>query len=110
MSYYLLEQLPILSPDVYTDELLTMIVPRVVELNYNSYDLGIFAKDCGFKQEPFKWSPSNRAKLIAELDAIYAHLYNLVRILSVNTLVHKFYAAFFRLFLFGIIKKPHYCF
>lgn len=76
MSFFILEQLPVFSPRTYGDTLLNYIVPRVVELMYTSYDMKPFAKDCGFERRPFKWNAARREILKAELDAMYAHLYD----------------------------------
>ena len=45
LSYFILEQLPVLPPDHYTPDLLRFIVPRVLELTYTAWDLQPFADD-----------------------------------------------------------------
>ena len=45
LSYFILEQLPVLPPDHYTPDLLRFIVPRVLELTYTAWDLQPFAAD-----------------------------------------------------------------
>ena len=106
LNFYLVEQLPVLPPDRYTLELLDFIVPRVVELTYTAWDMQPFAQDIMSEvgQEtwdrwfadapvhdstppagqpampaPFVWNEERRARLRAELDAVYAHLYGLTR-------------------------------
>jgi hypothetical protein len=107
LNFYLVEQLPILTPDHYTSAMLDYIVPCVVELSYTAWDLGAFARDVldevgqetwarWFKEAPvhtspppawapagapppFVWDEVRRARLRAELDALYAYLYGLSR-------------------------------
>jgi len=45
LGYFILNQLPVLSPQVYTPEDLRFIVPRVLELVYTSWDIKPFADD-----------------------------------------------------------------
>jgi len=98
-SYFILKQLPVIPPDRYTPELLDFIVPRVVELTYTAWDLLPFAEDVlkevgeetwsrwfpenppdgEGKPAPFLWDEERRAALRAELDGLYAHLYQLDR-------------------------------
>jgi hypothetical protein len=79
MSYFIVRQLPIFSPNVYKPEILSLIVPRVLELTYTAWELSSFACDCGYDGKPFQWDEDRRAYLRAELDAIYFHLYGLNR-------------------------------
>jgi hypothetical protein len=79
LNLYIVEQLPVISPEQYTPELLAFIVPRVLELTYTAWDLQPFARDLGYQGSPFAWDDQRRATLRAELDAIYAHLYGLSR-------------------------------
>jgi hypothetical protein len=105
-SYFVLKQLPVLPPDRFPPTLLAFIVPRVVELTYTAWDLQAFAQDVlaevGLEAwarwfagvpvhtspppagqpatpAPFVWDEERRARLRAELDALYAHLYGLTR-------------------------------
>ncbi len=78
-SFYFMKQLPVISPDRYTDADLAFIVPRVLELTYTACDLKPWAADLGHDGPPFPWNPERRAQLRAELDAYYAHLYGLTR-------------------------------
>lgn len=79
ISYFMVDQLPVLPPDRYTDADLAFIVPRVLELTYTAHDLKPWAEDLGYNGEPFAWNPDRRAVLRAELDAYYARLYGLTR-------------------------------
>jgi hypothetical protein len=78
-SYFVLKQLPILPPDTYTEALLDLIVPRVLELTYTAHDMEPFARDLGYEGPPFVWDEERRARLRAELDGIYAHPYGISR-------------------------------
>jgi hypothetical protein len=106
LSYYIVRQLPVFPPDRYTPELRDFIVPRVVELTYTAWDLQAFAQDIldevgpetwarwfadapvhtspppegqPAMPAPFVWDEERRARLRAELDGLYAHLYGLTR-------------------------------
>ncbi len=85
LSRFILEQLPVLPFSAYNDELVDSITAKVLELSYTSWDLQEFAKDVGYVDEhdqprqPFCWQENDRAHLQAELDAIYAHLYDISR-------------------------------
>ena len=77
------KQLPIVSPDVFSNKtsweksitLGEWITIRVLELTFTSWDLQPFAKDCGYDGPPFKWDEERRFLLRCELDAAYFHLY-----------------------------------
>ena len=45
LNFYIVKQLPVLTPERYTPELLQFIVPRVLELTYTAWDLVAFADD-----------------------------------------------------------------
>lgn len=77
LNYFIYKQLPILSPDDYSEADLAFIVPRVLELTYTARDLADWAAGLGYTCEPFSWYPERRARLRAELDAYYARLYGL---------------------------------
>jgi very-short-patch-repair endonuclease len=105
LTFFILRQLPVLPPSVYTAEDLRFIVPRVLELTYTAWDMKPFADDVwreadeglravirphpptpspaalgeGFPFPPFTWNEERRAILRAELDAYYARLYGLTR-------------------------------
>ena len=79
MNFFIFKQLPVLPPDRYTPELLDSIVPRVLELSYTAHDMTPLALDLGYDGPPFTWDEERRARLRAELDGIYAHLYGISR-------------------------------
>ncbi|MDR3220473.1 MAG: N-6 DNA methylase [Candidatus Accumulibacter sp.] len=77
LNYFYMKQFPVLSPDRYREADLDFIVPRVLKLTYTAHDLTDWAKDLGYQGQPFTFNPERRARLRAELDAYYAHLYGL---------------------------------
>jgi hypothetical protein len=79
LSYYIMQQLPVLSPSFYSPANLAFVVPRVLELTYTSYSMAPFARDLGYSGAPFAWNEDRRAQLRAELDAWYALAYGLTR-------------------------------
>jgi hypothetical protein len=79
LTYGYLKQLPVFTPNHYTEADLAFIVPRVLELTYTAHDLKPWAEDLGHNGPPFEWNPNRRALLRAELDAYYARLYSLTR-------------------------------
>lgn len=79
MSQFVIKQLPVFSPDRYTEADLAYIVPRVLELTYTAHDLAAWAQDLGHSGPPFPFKPERRAQLRAEIDAYYARLYGLTR-------------------------------
>ncbi|MFJ9714456.1 Eco57I restriction-modification methylase domain-containing protein [Streptomyces sp. NPDC101213] len=78
VSDYLLEQLPIPSPDVLSPHE-QFIFTRVLELTYTAYDVSPFAHDLGDTNAPFRWDEDRRAVIRAELDALFFHLYGIDR-------------------------------
>lgn len=85
MSFFILKQLPVLPPEAYLEEApqgkkwVELVVPRVLELTYTAHDLQGFARDLGYDGSPFPWDEDRRHQLKCELDAIYAHMYQLDR-------------------------------
>jgi hypothetical protein len=72
-------QLPILKRSEFSEEVVSFIVRRVLELSYTSYSMARFARDLGYEGPPFTWDENRRAELRAELDAFYARAYGLTR-------------------------------
>ena len=85
MNFFIVKQLPVLPPATYLEEAcqglryVEMVVPRVLELTYTAYDLQGFAQDLGYNGPPFLWDAGRRHRLKCELDAIFAHMYQLDR-------------------------------
>lgn len=87
LNYFIYKQLPVLSPERYSEADLAYIVPRVLELTYTAHDLQAWAQDltsydprpAAEQGSPFGWHPERRVHLRAELDAYYARLYGLTR-------------------------------
>lgn len=79
LTQFGLEQFPILPPSAYSDDDLSFIASRVLELSYTSNSMAPFARDLGYDGEPFAWDEDRRAMLRAELDAWYALAYGLTR-------------------------------
>ncbi|MDT0321556.1 Eco57I restriction-modification methylase domain-containing protein [Streptomyces millisiae] len=85
LSYFVVEQLPVLTPEFYRQPVswLASLAPdlwirdRVLELTYTSYDLSSWARDLGDDGAPFIWDEERRFIMQAELDAAYAHFYEL---------------------------------
>jgi len=99
LTYYIIEQLPIIPPSSYTKNILNKIVPCIVELVYTAWDLEPFSRDVlaevGVAQwnawfpanpvgedgtpRPFVWDEERRFDLRCDLDALYFHLYEISR-------------------------------
>ena len=85
MNFFIVKQLPVLPPETHLEEAcqgkryVEMVVPRVLELTYTAYDLQVFAQDLGYDGPPFPWDEERRHRLKCELDAIFAHMYQLDR-------------------------------
>lgn len=87
LKLFHMRQLPLLRPDAYDPRVTRFIISRVLELTYTAYDLKPWADDLAEfdvrpateRGQPFTWNAVQRARLRAELDACYAHLYGLTR-------------------------------
>lgn len=87
LNFFLVEQLPVLPPDVYSRPAAwdpersvgDWLVPRVLELTYTAVDMAPFARDLGYTRPPFRWDDERRASLRGEIDACFFHLYGLER-------------------------------
>lgn len=53
------------------------ISSRVLELTYTAHDLAGFARDLDYEDPPFCWNEVRRARIRAELDAAFFHLYGI---------------------------------
>ena len=85
MNFFIVKQLPVLPPEAYLQEsrcgppYVQLVVPRVLELTYASWEMEGFANDLGYEGPPFPWNEERRHALRSELDAIFAHMYGLDR-------------------------------
>ena len=86
MSFFVVEQLPVLKPEALMAEVRWLggavcdwLAARVVELSYTSVELESFARDVGIQCPPFRWEPERRVLLQAEIDAAVLHCYQLTR-------------------------------
>jgi len=79
LTYFYLEQLPVLAPNQFTDNDLAFIKTRVLELTYTSHSMRPWAEDLGYSGKPFGFDPERRARLRAELDAFFARKYGITR-------------------------------
>ena len=86
LSWYLLEQLPVIPPAAYArtfgpKSAADIVKAAVLELTYTAHDMAPFARDMGHvdaKGEvlpPFIWDEERRLHLRAKLDALYFILY-----------------------------------
>ncbi|MFI9263401.1 Eco57I restriction-modification methylase domain-containing protein [Streptomyces werraensis] len=78
MSYFIVRQLPVPTPQDI-DRHADFISARLKELTYTSHDMQEFAQDLGDAGTPYRWDPSRRATIRAELDAFFFHLYGVSR-------------------------------
>ena len=86
-TWYLLEQLPVVSPDRFASVRFgaktarDLVCEAVLELTYTAHDMAPFARDMGYVDEsgdvlpPFVWDEDRRLRLRAKLDAVFFHLY-----------------------------------
>ncbi|KKN04558.1 hypothetical protein LCGC14_1096230 [marine sediment metagenome] len=77
ISNFVIEQIPVFTPESYNTRVLGLIYKRVLKLLYNSNILKSFAKFMSYEKEPFEWKFEDRELIQAELDAIFALLYNI---------------------------------
>jgi hypothetical protein len=84
---FIVMQAPVPNPDTYAQPatwqpaltLQQWLEHRVVELVYTSSSLQPWAQDVGDAGAPFRWDPTRRAVLQAEIDAGMFHVYGLDR-------------------------------
>ena len=84
LSWYILEQLPIVAPDDYARPFgattaRDLVRDHVLRLTYTAHDMAPFARDLGYDGPPFVWDEEERRHLRARLDALYFHLYGLTK-------------------------------
>lgn len=84
-SFYIVQQLPVLKPVMYiepcpwhrNEALEAWIIPRLIELNYSSWELKDLAVQVRYAGPPFVWNEQRRFMLRCEIDAAYFHLYSI---------------------------------
>ena len=85
MTYFILRQLPVLSPSQFNKTLLDLVVKKVIELVYTAWDLKGLAIDVkyiesdNYPKPPVQWDCSRRMVLQCELDALFFILYGMSR-------------------------------
>lgn len=87
LNFFIVEQLPILPPERYADKcpwnkrvtLEKWISERVLKVTCTANDMIPLAEAAGFEARVHKWNPEERAKLRAELDAAFFHVYRIGR-------------------------------
>lgn len=86
MTFFIVEQLPMLeraklegAPAWLGEEVRAWLNNRAIELFYTNWELQSLAKSIGRETPPFRWDPSRRQILQAEIDAAVLHLYGLDR-------------------------------
>ena len=79
LNFFIVKQLPVIPPGNFSGADVEYILPKILELTYNSHDLSGWAKYLNYEECPYTFDPAKRALLVAELDAYYAHLYGLNR-------------------------------
>lgn len=84
LNFFIVEQLPVLSPDQYDDDcpwtetgtLLDWVSERVLDLTFTSGDLAPLANALG-REEPTRWDENKRLDAMCKLDAAFFILYGL---------------------------------
>lgn len=87
LNFFIVEQFPILPPDRYAEKcpwsprssLEKWISDRVLKLTCTANDMIPLAEAADFEPRVQKWNPEERARLRAELDAAFFHLYRIGR-------------------------------
>lgn len=87
LNFFIVEQLPLFGPDRYDDRcpwdkrvtLERWISDRVLKLTCTAEDMWPLAEAAGFDPPVHKWNPTERAELLAELDAAFFLLYGIGR-------------------------------
>ena len=84
MNWFIVEQLPVIAPADYDRSFgdktaRDLVRDHVLRLTYTAHDMAPFARDLGYDGPPFVWNEEERRHLRARLDALYFHLYGLIR-------------------------------
>ena len=83
LNFFIAKQIPVLPPKAFSrptpwsqsTRIHEWLLPRILELTFTSWDLELFANDCGHHGSPFRWNEDRRFLLRCELDAAFFHLY-----------------------------------
>lgn len=87
LNFFIVEQFPLLPPDRYSDRcpwdkrqtLERWISDRVLKLSCTADDMRPLAEASEFNPAVHKWNPTERAELMAELDAAFFLIYEISR-------------------------------
>ena len=84
LNLFIVEQLPVIAPADYNRPFgattaRALVRDHVLRLTYTTHDMAPFARDLGYDGPPFPWNDDERRHLRARLDALYFHLYGLLR-------------------------------
>jgi hypothetical protein len=84
LNLYIVEQLPVIPPDRFGEAVGGRILgdfvrQQVLRLSYTAADLAPFARDLGYRGDPFPWDEDDRRHRIARLDALFFYLYGMTR-------------------------------
>jgi hypothetical protein len=87
MKFFVTKQLACPIPDTFhrpvswqpDRSLAQWVRPYVLELSYTSWRLLPYANEMHDDGPPFRWDPERRARLRADLDAAFLHVYGLAR-------------------------------
>ncbi len=87
MNFFYVEQLPIPGPDVFkascpwspNERVADWVHAHQQELSFPAWDMKPLAESMADDGPPFRWDPTRRAILRAELDGAFFHLYGLDR-------------------------------
>lgn len=79
LNFFTFKQLPFFDQEFYSEDDISLITRKVIEITYTAFDLSNWAKDLAFTGDPFEFDRNRRAIAQAELDAYYAKLYGLTR-------------------------------
>ena len=79
LNVFVIQQLPVIPPEDFSDSEIDLISGYVAELTYTSNAMRPWAEDLGYTGAPFAFDPDRRAHLRAEIDAFFARKYGLTR-------------------------------
>jgi hypothetical protein len=80
MSFFYVQQFPVLPPESYQEDILSSVCRFVSELTYTSREQSAIGLHLGYGSSVFRWSEERRLLLRCELDALYFHLYKINRL------------------------------